>query len=215
MIKPSDNTSRDKIFSAVHNVQQRAVVVSDDYHPEDVFFNPDDLLAVFKAEVEAVSGQCMIFSSSDQIYDAIAELVRERGWESLVTADTSIASYLKKSGIEALTPESDLSSMSAAITPCEALVARTGSVVMSSRHELGRQLYAFAPVHLVIATYDQLLSSPEDALLLLQNRYPEGLPAAVSFVTGPSRTADIEKTLVLGAHGPKELIIFVLKSKDE
>ena len=86
---------------------------------------------------------------------------------------------------------------------------------MSSRPELGRQLYAFAPVHLVVATLEQLVAFPEDALELMQNRYSDGLPAAVTFVTGPSRTADIEKTLVMGAHGPKELLIFVLKTKDE
>ncbi len=231
MINPSDKTSRNKILSAVRNVQQRTAVVSDDYRPEDVFFSPDDLLAVFKTEVETVAGQCLIFSSGDDMYSAIAELVRQRGWEYLVTADSLIASRLAAAGITTRTPETDLntmqagiashtpeaalSSMQAAITPCEALVARTGSVVMSSSPNLGRQLYAFAPVHLVVATADQLVAFPEDALFLIKNRYPQGLPAAVSFVTGPSRTADIEKTLVLGAHGPKELIIFVLKTKDE
>jgi L-lactate dehydrogenase complex protein LldG len=216
MIQPSHNTSsRDKILSAVRKIQQRTVVVSDNYRPEDVFFQPEDLLAVFKDEVEAVAGQCNVFSSDVELYASIAELVSERNWEYLVTADTTIAANLNNSGIAVRSPGNDVRSMPAAITSCEALVARTGSVVMSSRPELGRQLYAFAPVHLVVATFDQLVAFPEDALGLLQKRYSDGLPAAVTFVTGPSRTADIEKTLVLGAHGPKELLIFVLKTKDE
>jgi L-lactate dehydrogenase complex protein LldG len=49
----------------------------------------------------------------------------------------------------------------------------------------------------------------QDALEAVQQKYSRDFPSAVTVITGPSRTADIEKTLVLGAHGPKELVIFV------
>jgi L-lactate dehydrogenase complex protein LldG len=99
--------------------------------------------------------------------------------------------------------------MEAAITRCECLVARTGTVVVSSATGPGRQMHAFPPVHIILAEESQLVSYLDDALLYLQQKYRNNLPSAVSFITGPSRTADIEKTLVMGAHGPKELFIFV------
>jgi L-lactate dehydrogenase complex protein LldG len=50
----------------------------------------------------------------------------------------------------------------------------------------------------------------KDGFKLLKNKYGHNTPSLISTITGPSRTADIEKTLVLGAHGPKELFVFLL-----
>jgi len=52
----------------------------------------------------------------------------------------------------------------------------------------------------------------KDALLLLREKYNGQLPSFISFATGPSRTADIEKTLVVGVHGPKEVFVFLVES---
>jgi L-lactate dehydrogenase complex protein LldG len=46
---------------------------------------------------------------------------------------------------------------------------------------------------------------------MVQTKYPTLLPSMINMITGPSRTADIEKTLVLGAHGPKELMLFLIE----
>ena len=51
----------------------------------------------------------------------------------------------------------------------------------------------------------------KDGFKRLKNKYGQNLPSMVCNITGPSRTADIEKTLVLGAHGPKELIVFLIE----
>jgi L-lactate dehydrogenase complex protein LldG len=101
--------------------------------------------------------------------------------------------------------------MQAGITGCEFLVARTGSVVISSALPSGRQMNVFPPIHIVLAHVSQLVDYPEDAFVAIQNKYGEDLPSIISTITGPSRTADIEKTLVLGAHGPKEFIVFLSK----
>jgi L-lactate dehydrogenase complex protein LldG len=55
----------------------------------------------------------------------------------------------------------------------------------------------------------------KDGFKLLKNKYGNRLPSMITNVTGPSRTADIEKTLVLGAHGPKELFVFLLDDSHE
>ncbi len=105
----------------------------------------------------------------------------------------------------------DLSSCDVAITSCECLVARTGSMVLSAAQASGRTASVYAPVHICIATVDQLVYDIKDAFQLLKEKYPQELPSMISFATGPSRTADIEKTLVVGVHGPKEVYLFLVE----
>ncbi len=89
------------------------------------------------------------------------------------------------------------------VTGCECLVAQTGTIVVSTR-----ALSVLPPVHLVIARPDQLVPDLAAAFALLRQRYNGRWPDALSFITGPSRTADIEKILVMGAHGPKRLALY-------
>ena len=213
MKNQSDGNSRERILTAVRNAQRRTAVFSTSYDKDTIYVKPEQLLPVFKQEVEAVAGTCYVVANEVELYQQLAELVQERGWPYLYTFDTAIQDKIRLYGISFSNKEQDFREMPAAITPCEFLVARTGSVLMSSVPAQGRTLYAFAPVHVVIASESQLVEYPEDALHQLRQRYDNQLPSAFGFVTGPSRTADIEKTLVLGAHGPKELIIFVLKNK--
>jgi L-lactate dehydrogenase complex protein LldG len=96
------------------------------------------------------------------------------------------------------------------ITICEALVARTGSIVLSSAVSSGRTTSVYAPIHICIAKVSQLVYDVKDAIALIQTKYGDQIPSMISFATGPSRTADIEKTLVVGVHGPKEVYCFLL-----
>jgi L-lactate dehydrogenase complex protein LldG len=65
----------------------------------------------------------------------------------------------------------------------------------------------------VIANTSQIVPDIKDALTGMKERYGKNLPSLVSVITGPSRTADIEKTLVMGAHGPKELYLFLIDNE--
>ena len=80
---------------------------------------------------------------------------------------------------------------------------------MSSVHQ-GRIPSVYAPVHVCIAYTSQLVYDVKDGLVKLKEKYRDFLPSMISFATGPSRTADIEKTLVVGVHGPKEVYCFVV-----
>jgi L-lactate dehydrogenase complex protein LldG len=68
----------------------------------------------------------------------------------------------------------------------------------------------YAPIHICIAKTSQLVYDIDDALQQMKLRYGNDLPTLMSFATGPSRTADIEKTLVVGVHGPKEVFCFLI-----
>jgi len=81
---------------------------------------------------------------------------------------------------------------------------------VSSATSGGRGLSILPHVHVVVATVDQVVSTLGDALHAAKARHAGALPSMLSFITGPSRTGDIERILVLGAHGPKELIVILV-----
>jgi L-lactate dehydrogenase complex protein LldG len=103
--------------------------------------------------------------------------------------------------------------MKLGITRCEYLIARLGTVMVSSRVSPGRKMTVFPEMHIVVAYTSQLVPDLKDALKNLRRKYEDDFPSVVTLVTGPSRTADIEKTLVLGAHGPKELYVFLIEDR--
>lgn len=84
-------------------------------------------------------------------------------------------------------------------------------MVLSAAQASGRTASVYAPIHICIATVDQLVYDLKDALAFLKEKYGNQLPSMISFATGPSRTADIEKTLVVGVHGPKEVYLFLVE----
>jgi len=104
-----------------------------------------------------------------------------------------------------------LESCHASVTDCEYLVARTGTIVLSAAQQKGRTASVYAPVHICIAYTSQLLYDVKDALQAIKEKYAGNIPSFISFASGPSRTADIEKTLVTGVHGPKEVYLFLVE----
>ena len=103
-----------------------------------------------------------------------------------------------------------LEACDAGITECDLLVAQTGSVCVTSTSAGGRVLSVLPPHHFVLARRSQIVTDLSEAYSTLATRYRENYPSMISFITGPSRTGDIERILVLGAHGPKRLTILLL-----
>ena len=103
----------------------------------------------------------------------------------------------------------DLANCDVSITLCEHLVARTGTIVLSSQQLSGRASSVYAPIHICIAYTHQLVYDLADSLVQFKKE-SEFMPSMISYATGPSRTADIEKTLVVGVHGPKEVYCFLV-----
>jgi L-lactate dehydrogenase complex protein LldG len=99
---------------------------------------------------------------------------------------------------------------SVGITACDALIAQTGSILLTARSAGGRTLSVLPPHHVVIATIEQLIPDLPSAFELLYAKYGDNYPSFATFITGPSRTGDIERILVLGAHGPRELTVLLV-----
>jgi L-lactate dehydrogenase complex protein LldG len=171
-----------------------------------------DAVTCFKNELEAVKGLCIICENEEDMYGKLKDFITERAFPYVFSRDKEILSRLEDNNIPCSDKEADFENMQAGITSCEFLIARTGSVMASSVSSCGRQMHAFPPVHIVVAKAAQIKDYYADALVAVQQKYNGNLPSTITTITGPSRTADIEKTLVLGAHGPRELIVFISKN---
>ncbi len=144
-----------------------------------------------------------------ELIDQLKALFETRGWKNIYCREETIKESFTKQGYT-LTYTNDLANCDVALTGCEYLVSRTGSILLSSAMQSGRTVSVYAPVHICIAKSTQLVYDVEDAIMQLRTRYGANFPSMVSLATGPSRTADIEKTLVVGVHGPKEVFCFLI-----
>lgn len=183
--------------------------------PEDSFVRETEgsLAEAFCANLEQVNGVARLVSGPDSLISLIRELADEHGWEKIYCPEPKIRELCLTAGLSGRVTGSFDPGMDAAVTGCEALVADLGSVVVSSAQSGSRQVFPFAPVHIVVASPSQIMPNADEAMNHTLARYGDNIPSFISLITGPSRTADIEKTLILGAHGPRSL--FVLISDNE
>ncbi len=170
-----------------------------------VFLPPDDDLdVIFAQQFTQLQGKFAFCVNEKDMYMQLQQLISEKQW-------TKIYCNTEK-WKDTFSNTVDLPGCSASITDCEYLVARTGTIVMSTAQQSGRTVSVYAPVHICIAYTNQLLYDVKDALQLIKEKYSGNIPSLITFATGPSRTADIEKTLVTGVHGPKEVYCFLVES---
>lgn len=143
----------------------------------------------------------------------LSEVSRASGWKRVATHGTELTDAVVPAlGLPTLRTDAgyDVDAMEqcdAGISACDALVAQTGSVLITSRSAGGRALSVLPPHHVVLARREQMVPDLASAYARLRSTYGSAFPSLISFITGPSRTGDIERILVLGAHGPKRLTV--------
>ncbi|MCC2546850.1 LUD domain-containing protein [Hymenobacter sp. BT175] len=171
----------------------------------------EDLAVAFAESFVRVGGVFYYCESEEHFFDQLFTHKKDKSLDSLYVWEPELKKMLHAGGIGFVGDEKDfLKKADAGLTTCEALVARTGSVLVSGAHAGGRRLSIYPDQHLILARTSQVVADIGDALTLLRGRYGAKLPSMISLTTGPSRTADIEKTLVLGAHGPRSIVLFLL-----
>ncbi|HVE62131.1 MAG TPA: LUD domain-containing protein [Chitinophagaceae bacterium] len=163
-----------------------------------------DIVVEFAEQFTQLQGKFSFCTDEKELNEQFTQLCYLHQWTKIFCAEEK---WLKLLPSTILTD--DIINCEASVTSCEALVARTGSIVLSTKNG-GRINSVYAPVHICIAYASQLTYDIKDALQLLKQKYQQQLPSMISFATGPSRTADIEKTLVVGVHGPKEVYCFLV-----
>jgi L-lactate dehydrogenase complex protein LldG len=163
---------------------------------------------IFAEEFGKIGGQFIFCEDIPHFAQNMQELIAHKSWKHLFCWEESIAALLQKAKIGYEGSEQHfIEQAEAGITGCEALAARTGSILISNQDKAGRRLSVYPHAHIVIAYTSQLKPDIKEAIQFVRDKYEGKLPSMLSNTTGPSRTADIEKTLVLGAHGPKEIRI--------
>jgi L-lactate dehydrogenase complex protein LldG len=168
----------------------------------------EDDAIVFAKEFSRLQGQFSFCATEAELQQQLELLIKEKGWQKIYCTEQKYQPLLHQIQISHF---DDLADCDVSITGCEYLVARTGSMVLSSAQFSGRTTSVYAPVHICIAYNSQLVFDVKDALVFLKEKYKTQFPSFVTFATGPSRTADIEKTLVTGVHGPKEVYCFLIQ----
>ncbi|MES2108904.1 MAG: lactate utilization protein [Bacteroidota bacterium] len=166
---------------------------------------------MFAEQFTAISGQFLFCEDEVQFIENLLELAEARKWHKIYCWEPDLQAVLDRFEYPYYATDKDFEEAEVGFTLCEALIARNGSILLSNANMAGRRLSIYPPVHIVLAYTSQLVVDIKDGLKLIKNKYEGNLPSMISNVTGPSRTADIEKTLVLGAHGPKELFVFLLE----
>ena len=169
----------------------------------------EDLEIIFAEEFTKLLGKFAFCVNEADMKVQLQQLLSEKKWTNIFCKEDRLLKIFNDGKFPKLN-KSTLANCDASVTTCKYLIARTGSIVMTSAQQSGRTVSAYAPVHICIAYINQLVFDTRDALKLLKTEYGNSLPSFITFAAGPSRTADIEKTLVVGVHGPKEVYLFLI-----
>ena len=173
-----------------------------------------ELEVEFAEQFTRLQGKFIFCIDTVELVAQLTALAGHQSWKKIVCREEKLRGLLKGNGLTSFT-DTGLAECDAAITSCEALIARTGSIVMSTGggNASGRTVSVYAPVHICIAWSDQLVYDIKDSLVAIKEKYQQQIPSLITFATGPSRTADIEKTLVVGVHGPREVYLFLVDKR--
>jgi len=180
--------------------------------------NPESLVELFAESLEAVDGHCVVVEGHAETVEAIKKIIaglrstklnprRVAVSDSLEIKDLieSISSAVEE--VEMTPIAADLFSFDVGISSVQAGIAETGTLVLEADRERNRLVSLVPPVHIAILDASKIFNTLGETLAAL---YRDGkVSQAITFISGPSRTADIELTLAIGVHGPQELFVII------
>jgi len=169
-----------------------------------------DIEVEFAEQFTKLQGKFIYCINRQELAFQLSSLIKKQDWNKVYCLEDKLIAGIDTQWEDRLT-KTGLADCDVSITGCEYLVARTGSILMSSAQLSGRTTSVYAPIHICIAYTNQLVYDIKDALQGTKEKYGNHLPSLITLATGPSRTADIEKTLVVGVHGPKEVYLFLVE----
>jgi L-lactate dehydrogenase complex protein LldG len=173
-------------------------------------------LALFQKNAAELKAEVRLVKDLEEMAAELVKLREAEKWRKMASHQGELTTAARRAlGLPCCQTDApyevnELESCDVGVSECDALVAQTGSVLVTSRSAGGRALSVLPPHHVVLARRAQLVAGLPDAFALVKSKYGPNYPSLISFITGPSRTGDIERILVLGAHGPKKLTIFCL-----
>lgn len=172
----------------------------------------EDPVVDFAENFTAVGGQ---FIYCTHKFDAVEQLLKLSGtrlWSNFFCREAELLKLLEDTGLKFTALPAALANTDAVISGCEAVLPRSGSLVVSGLRQ-PRLAITGSSVHIVIAFTSKIRQDLKEVFKGLKQKNDQRMPKWVSVITGPSRTADIEKIPVIGVHGPRELICFLIEDR--
>jgi L-lactate dehydrogenase complex protein LldG len=208
------NTPKERILQKIKQALAKPVPVPFTTTTKNLatVFQPSvqELEVEFAENFTKLLGKFSYCANEGDLAVQLGTLASIRKWDKIFCREAVIKYTLSSNGFSNF-DYADLNTCQASITSCDFLVARTGSIILSTGQQSGRSTSVYAPVHICIAYTSQLVYDIGDGLQQVQEKYGSQIPSLITLATGPSRTADIEKTLVVGVHGPKEVFVFLVE----
>ena len=183
--------------------------IKPDFSKQIYVSSEEDLSVQFAQHLTQAKGTFFYCENIEAFQKHFITLIKQKNLHHIAVWEEEILKILPSLSTPYLDKKNTISQVEIGITSCECLIARIGGLLFSSKQTSGRSLSIYPPIHFVVAFASQLVYDIQQGLDLIQKKYTE-IPSMICLTTGPSRTADIEKTLVLGAHGPKELTVFLI-----
>ena len=212
----TENASREKILARIRTALREPAPRHERSESRAIFAPVTDLLDRFQKECTINITECVMIPDSRSAGTAVRDLLAAIPPGEIFVQDSPdlrqlAAAWQDGREIQWSSEGGPKEASQATISGCEVLVAQTGSVLVSAACG-GRGASVVAPVHIVVATVAQLVPDISAALARVQERGIVAQSSYLCLITGSSRTADIEKILVMGAHGPRRLIVVLAMS---
>lgn len=210
-----ESTNREKVLKKIRtslltktdNPYPKISFDSNLYHTTD-----EDLLLVFAEKSEAAGVRFFLIDNELEFMEALVNLGMQYKWKNIVCVEDGMSNLLTECELPHHISLDDVTDIDVTVGTCECMIARTGSVVLSSKVQ-SRTAPAYTPVHIVLGKASQITLDLKDAMNWIRYKYPK-MPSSVNIITGPGRTADIEGQSVIGAHGPKHVYVFVIDDRE-
>lgn len=171
-------------------------------------------LDLFRSQAEAVSATVETISSYDALPAAVAGYLRERNLPAIIRMGDDMrlrsAGWQREATLEVLDGATDGNDL-AGVSHAFGAIAETGTLALLAGSENPTTINFLPEYHIAVLSADDVVGDMETLWDRLRARYGKGvMTRVVNFVTGPSRSADIEQTILLGAHGPRALHIVIV-----
>jgi L-lactate dehydrogenase complex protein LldG len=169
----------------------------------------DELINNFKRNLDSVGGHCHIVSEMSEAAEAVFKIIDGLSATNIAISDSPIVAAITDGLAVDVVVNADLEYLFASdvgITGAQYAIAETGTLVLESDAERHRLTSLVPPVHICILEAGNTRQTLGEILEIVQS----DLSRTVTFITGASRTSDIELTLAIGVHGPRELHVVVI-----
>jgi L-lactate dehydrogenase complex protein LldG len=170
------------------------------------------LVELFKQSLEAVEGHCVVAQTEDDVVRELTRIIGNRLRRVAISDSPAVHRLIHMTDLEvdefAIVPDArEVFRFDVGITMAQAAIAETGTLVLDSSAERNRLVSLVPPVHIAIVNAASISQTLAEALAFIHTG--GDISPAITFITGPSRTADIELTLAIGVHGPQELYVII------